>query len=128
MSIQEAIYLTLYSMTLKKNFNIFALDMGNQISIYNIANRIIKLSGMNAKTKKNSKGDIEIKISGLKKGEKIKEEISLGKNLERTTHDKIFRCNENFEIKIVSKKIKNILKIISLNKSINKKKIINDFK
>ncbi len=128
MSIQEAIYLTLYSMTLKKNFNIFALDMGNQIPIYNIANRIIKLSGMNAKTKKNAKGDIEIKISGLKRGEKIKEEISLGKNLERTTHDKIFRCNENFEIKIVSKKIKNILRKISLNKSINKKKIINDFK
>ena len=83
---------------------------------------------MNAKTKKNAKGDIEIKISGLKKGEKIKEEISLGKNLERTKHEKIFRCNENFEIKIISKKVKNILKIISLNKSINKKKIINDFK
>ncbi len=128
MSIEEAIYLTLYSMTLRKKFNIFALDMGDQISIFNIANRIIKLSGMNAKTNKNTKGDIEIKILGLKKGEKIKEEISLGKNLEKTTNDKIFRCNENFEIKIVSKKIKNILKIISSNKQINKKKIINDFK
>ena len=82
MSISEAVKLVINSSFLnKKGVKIYALDMGQQINIYEIAKRIIRLSGNTVKNKKNIKGDVEIKIIGLKKGEKISEEIALGQNL-----------------------------------------------
>ena len=52
------------------------------------------MSGYSIKNKFNPKGDISIKIIGLKKGEKISEEISLGQNLASTTHNDIMECLE----------------------------------
>ena len=50
MSISEAVQLIINSSYLnRKNFNIFALDMGDQIKIYDIASRIIRLSGYTIK-------------------------------------------------------------------------------
>mgnify|MGYP002038956736 CR=1 FL=1 len=109
-------------MSLFKKFNIFALDMGIQINIYEIAKRLVSLSGKNIKSLENNKGDIKIKFTGLKKGEKLKEEISLGKNLEKTTHPKIFICNENINFKKLRKKIE---KVNSGNCFFNKETILN---
>ena len=95
MSISEAVQLIINSSYLnRKNFNIFALDMGDQIKIYDIASRIIRLSGYTIKNSNNINGDIPIKIIGLKKGEKIKEEIALGTNLKKTSNSKIMLCDE----------------------------------
>ena len=126
MSIHEAVYLTLYSTSFTNKFNIFALDMGEQIYIYDIAKRIIQLSGKSIKTKSRG-GDIEIRLTGLKKGEKLKEEISLGKNLQKTTHPKIFKCNEVFDIKKVKINYNKINKIIKNNNKIIKKTFIDEF-
>jgi len=68
--------------------------MGKQIKIYDIARKIIRLSGYTIKDKNNKFGDVSIKIIGLKKGEKLYEEISLGKNLKTTKNSKIMLCNE----------------------------------
>ena len=95
MSISEAVQLIINSSYLNgKNFNIFALDMGDQVKIYDIALRIIRLSGYTIKNSNNINGDIPIKIIGLKKGEKIKEEIALGTNLKKTSNSKIMLCDE----------------------------------
>ena len=128
MSIEEAIYLTLYSMSLFKKFNIFALDMGIQIHIYEIAKRLIRLSGKNIKSSANGKGDIAINFTGLKKGEKLQEEISLGKNLEKTSHSKIYICNEIINYDKLQKNVPQIIKLLNLGQKINIKKLFNDFK
>ena len=81
MSISEAVQLVINASYLnKESIKTFAL-MGEQLYIYKIAERIIRLSGHTVKNNFNKKGDIPIKIIGLKKGEKISEEISLGNNL-----------------------------------------------
>jgi FlaA1/EpsC-like NDP-sugar epimerase len=119
MSILEAVDLVLYSSIMNKNFNVYALDMGSQINIYNIAERMIRLLGFNIKDKNYPDGDISISISNLKKGEKLREEITLGAKLSKTNHPKIFCCEENFNLKKIKKKINLIRKLYIQNK-INK--------
>tara|TARA_B100000886_G_scaffold339349_1_gene304554 strand:+ start:6107 stop:7942 length:1836 start_codon:yes stop_codon:yes gene_type:complete len=123
MSINEAVQLVINSAYLnKKNFKIFALDMGKQIKIYEIANRIIKLSGNMIKNKSNPKGDIGIEFTGLKKGEKLSEEITLGKNLLKTSNNKIMICDEKVKYFDVNSRINEINKLI-INSNFNKQKI-----
>jgi FlaA1/EpsC-like NDP-sugar epimerase len=90
--------------------------MGEQISIFSIAKKIIQLSGLTFKNSKNPNGDIPIKIIGLTKGEKILEELTLGENLKKTTHSQIMQCEEKIEYKNLNKDLKilhgNILKKI----------------
>ena len=82
MSISEAVQLVINASYLNKGgVKIYALDMGKQINIFDIAKRIIRLSGKTFQNKLNPNGEVPIKIIGLKKGEKLKEEITLGKNL-----------------------------------------------
>ncbi len=123
MSINEAVQLVINSSYFNKNqFKIFALEMGKQIKIYEIAKRIIKLSGNTFKHKSNPKGDIGIKIIGLKKGEKLSEEITLGKKLLKTTNDKIMICDDKINYFETSKRIIQINKAIT-NKNLDREKI-----
>ena len=112
MSISEAVQLVINASYMNKDdLKIYALNMGEQILIYKIAERIIRLSGNTVKDKKNKEGDVSIKITGLKKGEKISEEITLGDNLLPTSHSEIMLCNENINIENLRhdlSKIKNI--------------------
>jgi FlaA1/EpsC-like NDP-sugar epimerase len=82
--------------------------MGSQINIYSIAEKMIRVFGFNIKNKKYPEGDIAIKVTNLKKGEKLEEEISLGKKLQKTSHPKIFTCGELLNIKNITNKIKKI--------------------
>ena len=100
MSISEAVQLVINASYMNKDdLKIYALNMGEQISIYKIAERIIRLSGNTVKDKNNKEGDVSIKIIGLKKGEKIFEEITLGDNLLPTIHSEIMLCDEKINIK-----------------------------
>ena len=100
MSISEAVQLVINASYMNKDdLKIYALNMGEQILIYKIAERIIRLSGNTVKDKKNKEGDVPIKITGLKKGEKISEEITLGDNLLPTSHSEIMLCDEKINIK-----------------------------
>ena len=114
MSISEAVQLVINASYLnKKGIKIYALNMGKQIFIKTIAERIIRLSGKTLKNSKNPKGDIPIKIIGLQKGEKLEEEITLGKNLTKTNHPMIIECDEDNDYITLNKdlkKIKDILK------------------
>ncbi len=114
MSTEEAVQLVITAATFnKKGIKIYALEMGKQIRIYDIAKRIIYLSGFTLKNNKNRAGDVAIKFIGLKKGEKISEEVALGEMLKPTEHNQIKLCedplkNKKFEsdFKIIQDKLK----------------------
>ena len=127
MSVIEAVDLVLYSSIINSNFNIYALDMGSQINIYSIAEKMIRVCGFNIKNKKFPDGDVTIKVTNLKKGEKIKEEISLGKKLQKTSHAKIFVCREKLDIKNIYNKVRKIKFLYNKNNLTKKMlfKIIN---
>ena len=122
MSISEAVQLIINASYYNtKGIKIFALDMGEQLNIYDLAKRLIYLSGYTLREKSNPNGDIKIKIIGLKKGEKLSEELVLGNNLKKTKNQKIMLCDEeikkeNLNYKLL--KIKNIL-----NKRLNVKEL-----
>ena len=128
MSIRDAVFLILNSIYLERKFSIFALDMGEQISIYDVAKKIIFFSGKKIKDNNNGDGDISIKFTGLKKGEKIQEELTLGDNLKKTKNKKILICDETLNIEAVRRKIKLLSQYINRHKIISSKKFINVFK
>lgn len=85
MTIPEAVALVLQAMTYAKGGEIFVLDMGEPVKIYDLAESLIKLSGLVPNK------DIQIKITGLRPGEKLYEELLMGEEgLEKTDHNKIF--------------------------------------
>ena len=87
---------------------------------------MISLSGLKLKEKNSLDGDIEIKITGLRPGEKLYEELLIGNNAELTKHPKIFRAKEDFlKWSIINSNLINLEKHISNNDS---KKIINMLK
>lgn len=84
MSIREAVQLVLQASTMGKGSNIFVLDMGEPVRILDLAHNMIHLAGLVPNE------DIEVKITGLRPGEKLFEEIALdGENILPTYHDKI---------------------------------------
>ena len=106
MNISEAVQLVINASYLNKvGVKIYALDMGEQISILSIAQKIINLSGFTVKNSKNPRGDIPIKIIGLNKGEKTIEELTLGKNLSITSHSQIMLCDEKIEYDNLNKEL-----------------------
>lgn len=85
MTIPEACQLVLIAGSMAKGGEIFVLDMGEPVKIMELAKNLIKLSG------KELGKDIEIKIVGLRPGEKLYEEILLDKEtMEETMNNKIF--------------------------------------
>ena len=95
MTISEAVNLIIQTHYLyKNNGEVFVLDMGKPIKILDLAKRVIKLSGLKEINIDNPDGDIEIKFIGLRPGEKLHEELFLGKNLVLTDNVKIYRANE----------------------------------
>ena len=75
---------------------VFVLDMGKSVKIKDLINRMIKLSGLNVKDDNNSEGDIEVKVIGLRPGEKLYEELLLGDNPQKTYHEKIQKAQDPF--------------------------------
>lgn len=85
MTIPEAVQLILQAVTYAKGGEIFVLDMGEPVKIYDLAVSLIKLMGYEPNV------DIPIQITGLRPGEKLYEEILMEEEgLQATKHDKIF--------------------------------------
>lgn len=85
MTIPEAVQLVLQAITYAKGGEIFVLDMGEPVKIYDLAVSLIKLSGLEPNV------DIPIEITGLRPGEKLYEEILMAEEgLQSTKHNKIF--------------------------------------
>lgn len=96
MTVPEAAQLVIQATTLSKGGEVFLLDMGDPVRIYDLALQMIKLSGLTLKDLNNVSGDIEIITTGLRPGEKLYEELLIKAESKPTIHPLIFKANEDF--------------------------------
>ena len=109
MSIPEAAQLVIQSTNLGKGGEVFILGMGNRVKIYDLAIKIIELSGLTVKDENTPNGDIAIEFVGLRPGEKMIEELLIDNDFKPTIHPKIIKGNEIFtDYKILVKKIRDL--------------------
>jgi FlaA1/EpsC-like NDP-sugar epimerase len=93
MTIPEAVELVIQAGTMAEGGEVFLLNMGEPIRIYDLAVKMINLSGLKLLDENNPEGDIEIKFTGLRPGEKLYEELLVG-NKSTTTENKLIMCAE----------------------------------
>ena len=96
MTIKEAAQLVIQSSVLSEGGDIFLLDMGDPVKIYDLAKQMVNLSGLSIKNENNLEGDIEIISTGLRPGEKLYEELLIDAKAEKTNHPLIFRAKGRF--------------------------------
>ena len=121
MTIPEACQLVLEAGAMGNGGEIYVFDMGESIKIYDLARNMIQLSGLRFPQ------DIDIKITGLRPGEKIYEELLAdGENTSPTYHEKIMIAS----VKEIDKQEVNkaIELLCSLNKDINYNDIVGKMK
>jgi FlaA1/EpsC-like NDP-sugar epimerase len=96
MTLTEASQLVIQAGAMSEDCDVFVLDMGESVKIKDLIYRIVKLSGLTVKDENNKEGDIQIKIIGLRSGEKLYEELLLGDNPQKTQHPKIQKAQDPF--------------------------------
>lgn len=94
MTIPEAAQLVIQAGAMAKGGDVFVLDMGEPIRIIDLAKRMITLAGYSVKEPDQPNGDIEIKVTGLRPGEKLYEELLIGNDPKPTEHPRIMKANE----------------------------------
>ncbi len=94
MTIPEAAQLVIQAGAMGKGGDVFVLDMGEPVKIKDLATKMVRLSGFEVKSDTNPHGDIEIKCTGLRPGEKLYEELLIGDNVGETSHERIMTANE----------------------------------
>jgi FlaA1/EpsC-like NDP-sugar epimerase len=94
MTIPEAVRLVLMAGTFARDGDVFVLDMGQPVSIHDIARRMIEVSGYSVRDAANPNGEIAIEITGLRPGEKLHEELLIGSDMLTTPHPRILRAQE----------------------------------
>jgi len=95
MTVQEAAQLVLRAGSMATGGEIFVLDMGQPVAIRKLARQVIEASGYTVRDVENPEGDIEIVFTGMRPGEKLHEELSIGEGLVTTAHPKIFQARED---------------------------------
>jgi FlaA1/EpsC-like NDP-sugar epimerase len=96
MTIPEAAQLVIQAGAMAQGGDVFVLDMGEPVRIYDLAVRMIELSGMKVRDHHDPDGDIEIEITGLRPGEKLYEELLIGADPAATGHPRIMVASESF--------------------------------
>jgi len=95
MTIPEAVELVIQAGAMAHGGEVFVLDMGKPVKIFDLATKMIHLSGLSVKNNTNPEGDIEICITGLRPGEKLFEELLIGNNFTKTGHPMIMKAKED---------------------------------
>lgn len=96
MTIPEAANLVIQAGGLAAGGEVFVLDMGKPVRIYDLAKAMVQLSGLTLRDDKTPDGDIEIVEVGLRQGEKLYEELLIGGQPQKTNHPRIFKANEQY--------------------------------
>lgn len=109
MLIPEAAQLVLQAGCFAKGGEIFVLDMGKPVKIYDLAYDLIKLSGFEPNV------DIKIEVTGLRPGEKLYEELLMSEEgLKNTSHNKIYIGKPTFEsMDVLQKKLDELRALLS---------------
>ena len=94
MSSPEAAELVIQAGAMAKGGEVFVLDMGEPVKINDLAELMIRLSGLEIRSEQQPEGDIEIVYTGLRPGEKLYEELLIGANTSGTEHPRILRSDE----------------------------------
>lgn len=99
MTIPEAAQLVIQAGAMARGGDVFVLDMGEPVKIAELAGHLIRLSGLEpcypgTDDGDQSRGDIEIRYSGLRPGEKLYEELLIGENVSETRHPRIMTASE----------------------------------
>ncbi|MCB1148493.1 MAG: polysaccharide biosynthesis protein, partial [Leptospiraceae bacterium] len=112
MTIPEAVNLVLHALTVSSGQDILALDMGKSVKILELAERIILLSGYIPHK------DIKIEFTGIRPGEKMKEELFWEKDSVRTDNPYIFRSEKDLKVLNVEEFIDKTVEALENNKSL----------
>jgi FlaA1/EpsC-like NDP-sugar epimerase len=96
MTIPEAAQLVIQAGAMGQGGDVFVLDMGQPVKIIELARRMVELSGLTVRDELNPDGDIELKVTGLRPGEKLYEELLIGDNPKPTQHARIMKAHEQF--------------------------------
>ena len=94
MTISEAARLVLVAGSFGEGGDVFVLDMGDPVPIYDLARQMIEAAGYTILDTSHPNGDIEIALTGLRPGEKLHEELMIGKGELSTLHPKIMKARE----------------------------------
>jgi FlaA1/EpsC-like NDP-sugar epimerase len=94
MSIPEAAQLVIQAGAMASGGEVFVLDMGTPVKIDDLARTMVRLSGLEVRDDNNADGDIAIEYIGLRRGEKLYEELLIGENTTGTSHPRIFKNSE----------------------------------
>ncbi|HHQ4547283.1 TPA: polysaccharide biosynthesis protein [Aeromonas veronii] len=96
MTIPEAAQLVLQAGAMGTGGEVFVLDMGQPVKILDLAKRMIRLSGLTLRDEQQPDGDIAIKVTGLRPGEKLYEELLIGDDVQGTDHPRIMMAQERW--------------------------------
>lgn len=96
MTIPEAAQLVIQAAGMAKGGEVFVLDMGNAVKIVDLAETLVRLSGLTVRSADNPDGDIEIVEVGLRAGEKLYEELIIGDDPQETLHPRIMKAHETY--------------------------------
>ncbi|MDP5460148.1 nucleoside-diphosphate sugar epimerase/dehydratase [Alishewanella sp. SMS8] len=94
MTIPEAAQLVIQAGAMGKGGDVFVLDMGEPVKISDLAKRMIHLMGLEVQDEQHPDGDIELRYTGLRPGEKLYEELLVGNNVRKTEHSRIMAADE----------------------------------
>lgn len=96
MTIPEAAQLVIQAGAMATGGDVFVLDMGEPVRIYDLAKNMVTLSGLTLRDQSSPQGDIEIVVTGPRPGEKLYEELLIGDSPTPSSHPRILRANEDF--------------------------------
>lgn len=96
MTIPEAAQLVIQAGSMGQGGDVFVLDMGEPVKILEMAEKMIRLSGLTVRSADEPDGEIAIEFSGLRPGEKLYEELLIGDNVSGTEHPMIMRASEEY--------------------------------
>jgi FlaA1/EpsC-like NDP-sugar epimerase len=119
MTIPEAVQLVIQAGAMAKGGEVFVLDMGEPVRIHDLAESMIRLSGLTVKNDQKPDGDIEIKITGLRPGEKLFEELLIGEKSQPSTHPRILVASEQYTSNVESAKSFELLRTSCIKNDAN---------
>ena len=113
MTIPEAVGLILQAITFASGGEIFVLDMGEPVKIYDLAENLIRLAGFEPNV------DIKIEVTGLRTGEKLYEELLVSEEgLVKTMHEKIMVSKiMDFDKKTLEENLRNLKKLVNTTRT-----------